>query len=141
MIVGMWYLRQEQPFRAGCFYCCNGFGAMVFFPIPSTPNKPPPKYTKLGGLITYGIGQIDSFPVWKAVFLICGGMTVICGGVLMLFLPDSILSAKRFTVEDKILLIGRGKLNQTECTACLCSIAILIPLGHFKPHYQMVSNP
>lgn len=98
MIVGMWYLRQEQPFRSGCFYCCNGVGAMVYFPIPSTPNKPPLKYTKLGGLITYGIGQIDSFPVWKAVFLICGGMTVIWGGVLMLFLPNSILSAKRFTV-------------------------------------------
>ncbi|ODM24391.1 hypothetical protein SI65_01981 [Aspergillus cristatus] len=77
MIVGMWYLRQEQPFRAGCFYCCNGVGAMV------------------GGLITYGIGQIDSFPVWKAVFMICGGATV------------------RFTVEEKILLIGRGKQNQT----------------------------
>jgi hypothetical protein len=29
MIVAMWYLRQEQPFRAGCFYCCNGIGSMV----------------------------------------------------------------------------------------------------------------
>lgn len=31
----------------------------------------------------------------------------------MVFLPNSILSSKRFTVEEKILLIGRGKQNQT----------------------------
>ena len=64
-------------------------------------------------MITYGIGQIDSFPVWKAVFMICGGATVVWGGVLMVFLPNSFLSSKRFTVEEKILLIGRGKQNQT----------------------------
>ncbi|GES65271.1 MFS allantoate transporter [Aspergillus terreus] len=95
MIVGMWYLRQEQPFRAGCFYACNGVGSM------------------LGGLITYGIGQMDSFPVWRGVFLICGGITVVWGVILLIFLPNSILTAKRFTVEEKILLIGRGKQNQT----------------------------
>ncbi|KAF7114049.1 hypothetical protein CNMCM5793_007029 [Aspergillus hiratsukae] len=95
MIVAMWYLRQEQPFRAGCFYCCNGIGSM------------------LGGLITFAIGQLNRFPVWRAVFLICGGVTVLWGGILLLFLPNSILSAKRFTIEEKILLIGRGKQNQT----------------------------
>lgn len=31
----------------------------------------------------------------------------------MFLLPNDILSAKRFTVEEKILLIGRGKQNQT----------------------------
>ncbi|GFF36784.1 uncharacterized transporter C757.13 [Aspergillus udagawae] len=95
MIVAMWYLRQEQPFRAGCFYCCNGIGSM------------------LGGLISFAIGQLHGFPVWRAVFLICGGVTVLWGGILLLFLPNSILSAKRFTIEEKILLIGRGKQNQT----------------------------
>ncbi|KAH1928633.1 hypothetical protein KXV74_005471 [Aspergillus fumigatus] len=95
MIVAMWYLRQEQPFRAGCFYCCNGIGSM------------------LGGLISFAIGQLNGFPVWRAVFLICGGVTVLWGGILLLYLPNSILSAKRFTIEEKILLIGRGKQNQT----------------------------
>ena len=46
------------------------------------------------------------------MFLICGGATVIWGGLLMFLLPNDILSAKRFTVE-KILLIGRGKQNHT----------------------------
>jgi len=47
--------------------------------------------------------------------MICGGATVVWGGVLMVFLPNSILSSKRFSVEEKILLIGRGKQNQTVC--------------------------
>lgn len=95
MIVSMWYTREQQPFRAGIFYCCNGVGAM------------------LGGLLTYGVGQINNFPVWKAVFITCGGMTVIWGFVLLVFLPDSIISAKHFTLEERALLIGRGRLART----------------------------
>ncbi|KAH6999471.1 major facilitator superfamily transporter [Ilyonectria destructans] len=95
MMVSMWYIRSEQPFRAGIFYCCNGFGSMI------------------GGLLSYGIGQIDTFPVWKAVFLTCGGATVLWAIVLFFFLPDSIMSARNFTLEEKALLIGRAKLAQT----------------------------
>ncbi|KAF5023521.1 hypothetical protein F66182_4388 [Fusarium sp. NRRL 66182] len=91
MIVSMWYTREQQPFRAGIFYCCNG----------------------LGGILTYGIGQIKNFPVWKAVFMTCGGMTVVWGLVLLLFLPDSIMSARQFTLEERALLIGRGRLART----------------------------
>lgn len=67
----------------------------------------------LGGLLSYGIGQIDSFPVWKAVFLICGGLTVIWGVFLLVFLPDDILTAKRFSLEEKALLVGRARLART----------------------------
>ncbi|KAG9773401.1 MFS general substrate transporter, partial [Aureobasidium melanogenum] len=95
MIIGMWYTRQEQPFRAGVFYCCNGVGSM------------------LGGIFTYAIGQIDTFPVWRAVFLICGGITVICGFLVLWLLPDTILTAKRFSLEDKAMLVARGKLGRT----------------------------
>lgn len=89
------YTRQEQPFRAGLFYCCNGVGNM------------------LGGILTYGIGQISTFPVWKAIFLLCGGITVLWGCLLFFFLPDSILSAKRFSLEERALLIARGRLGRT----------------------------
>lgn len=67
----------------------------------------------IGGVLTYGIGQISSFPVWKAIFLLCGGITVIWGVLIILFLPDSILTAKRFTLEEKALLIARGRLGRT----------------------------
>ncbi|EYB23618.1 hypothetical protein FG05_02945 [Fusarium graminearum] len=84
MIVSMWYTRDQQPFRAGIFYCCNGIGAMI-----------------------------KNFPVWKAVFMTCGGMTVVWGFVLLFFLPDSIMTARHFTLEERALLIGRGRLAQT----------------------------
>lgn len=95
MIVSMWYTREQQPFRAGIFYCCNGVGSMI------------------GGILTFGIGQINGFPIWKAVFLVCGGMTIVWGLILLFFLPDSILTAKRFTLEERALLIGRGRLART----------------------------
>ncbi|KAF6803233.1 MFS transporter [Colletotrichum sojae] len=95
LMVSMWYIRSEQPFRAGLFYCCNGIGSM------------------LGGIFSYGIGQIDGFPVWKAVFLLCGGMTILWGVVLLFFLPDSILTAKRFSLEERALLVGRARLART----------------------------
>lgn len=67
----------------------------------------------LGGIFSYGIGQIRSFPVWKAVFLLCGGITVLWGVLLLFFLPDSILSAKRFSLEERALLVGRARLSKT----------------------------
>ncbi|KAI9332583.1 MFS transporter [Zopfochytrium polystomum] len=92
MIVAQWYTRQEQPFRAGAFYSCNGLGSMV------------------GGILTYGIGQIGgSFPVWKSIFLMLGGVTALWGIVIVLFLPDSIISARRFSVDEKAALIGRAR--------------------------------
>ncbi|KAK6070380.1 major facilitator superfamily transporter [Seiridium cupressi] len=95
MIVSMWYTRSEQPFRAGIFYSCNGVGSMI------------------GGILTYGIGQIDSFPTWKAIFLLCGGITVLWGFVLLFYLPDDIITAKRFSLTEKATLIGRGRLGRT----------------------------
>lgn len=88
-------MRDEQPFRAGVFYSCNGVGAMI------------------GGILSYCIGQIDTFPVWKAIFLLCGGLTVIWGVVLYFFLPDDIMSARQFSLEDKATLIARGKIGRT----------------------------
>ncbi|KAJ5676638.1 uncharacterized protein N7477_002271 [Penicillium maclennaniae] len=95
MIVTMWYTCEQQPFRAGVFYSCNGLGAMV------------------GGILTYGIGQIETIAVWRAIFLILGGITVAWGVVMFLFLPDDVISAKRFTLEEKALLIGRSRLGRT----------------------------
>ncbi|KAJ6066148.1 hypothetical protein N7444_000277 [Penicillium canescens] len=96
MIIGMWYTRSQQPFRAGVFYSCNGVGAMV------------------GGVLTFGIGQIETIAVWRAIYLILGGITVCWGIVMLFFLPGDVLSAKRFSLEDKALLIGRGRLGRTD---------------------------
>ncbi|KAI0015885.1 major facilitator superfamily transporter [Xylariomycetidae sp. FL0641] len=95
MLVSMWYVREEQPFRAGVFYSCNGVGSMV------------------SGVLFFAVGQIQTFPVWKIIFLLCGGITIVWGVILLVFLPDSIIDAKRFTLQEKAALIGRGKLGRT----------------------------
>ncbi|CAG7933116.1 unnamed protein product [Penicillium olsonii] len=95
MMIGMWYTRAQQPFRAGVFYSCNGLGAMV------------------GGILTYGIGQIHTIAVWRAIYLILGGITLVWGVVMLVFLPDDVVSSKRFTLDEKALLVARGRLGQT----------------------------
>ncbi|KAJ0340069.1 hypothetical protein COL26b_012003 [Colletotrichum chrysophilum] len=95
LVTSMWYTRKEAPVRAGAFYCFNGIGSMV------------------GGILFYGVGQADGWDVWRIIFIICGGMTVIWGVVLFFFLPNNILTAKRYTVEQKALLIARSQSNKT----------------------------
>lgn len=43
----------------------------------------------------------------------CGGLTVVWGIINLFFLPDSVMSAKSFSLEQKALLIGRSRLGQT----------------------------
>ncbi|KAJ5764914.1 hypothetical protein N7520_004473 [Penicillium odoratum] len=95
MIVSMWYTRSQQPFRAGVFYSCNGLGAVI------------------GGVLTFGIGQIRTIAVWRAIYLILGGITVLWGVLMFVFLPDDIISSKRFKIEEKALLIARSRLGRT----------------------------
>lgn len=94
-IVGMWYMGDQQPARAGMFYCFNGMGAAI------------------GGILFYGVGYAKSFTVWKIIYLICGGMTVLWSLLLFFKLPDNIMSAKNFSVEEKALLIARAAKNRT----------------------------
>ncbi|KAJ4383075.1 hypothetical protein N0V86_002303 [Didymella sp. IMI 355093] len=95
MIVSMWYLGQQQPARAGMFYCFNGFGSAI------------------GGILFYGVGYAKGLAVWKIIYIICGGMTVLWSVVLFFRLPDNIMTAKSFTIEEKALLIARSAKNRT----------------------------
>ena len=60
LLVGQFYIRKEQPARAGAFYCFNGVGSSV------------------GGILFYAVGQGDGFTVWRSIFILCGGVTVLC---------------------------------------------------------------
>ena len=95
MVVSMWYKKEEQPARAGLFYCFNGFGSII------------------GGTLFYGVGQSHGWDVWRIIFIICGGCTIIWGIVLYMFLPDSIFASKKFTTQEKAMLIVRTKNNRT----------------------------
>lgn len=53
LITSMWYTRREQPVKMGLWYTANGFGIA------------------LGGLLGYGIGNIDgALPSWKYEFIV-----------------------------------------------------------------------
>ncbi|KAH8880765.1 MFS general substrate transporter [Thozetella sp. PMI_491] len=95
MVISMWYTRSESPARAGAFYCFNGFGSMV------------------GGILFYGVGQAKGFTIWRIIFILCGGLTIVWGIVLYFFLPNNILTAKRYSVEERAMLIARSQSNGT----------------------------
>lgn len=90
LIVSQWFVREKQPARAGLFYCFNGIGSMV------------------GGVLFYGVGQSKGWEVWRIIYVLCGGLTVVWGVVLYFYLPDNILKAKAFTTEEKAMLIAQN---------------------------------
>ncbi|ESZ94064.1 hypothetical protein SBOR_5540 [Sclerotinia borealis F-4128] len=96
IITSMWYTRREQPIRIGLWYTANGVGIA------------------LGGLIGYGIGNIrGSLSSWKYEFLIVGACCCIWGIVLWVFLPDSPVTAKVLSIEEKRMAVERLRENQT----------------------------
>jgi MFS family permease len=95
LIVSQWFRRETQPARAGLFYCFNGFGAMF------------------GGILFYGVGQAKGWAVWRTIYVLCGGMTICWGVVLFFFLPNNILTAKRYTIEERAMLIAQSARNKT----------------------------
>ncbi|KAF5231851.1 hypothetical protein FAUST_9044 [Fusarium austroamericanum] len=95
LIVSQWFRRETQPSRAGLFYCFNGFGAMF------------------GGILFYGVGQAKGWAVWRTIYVLCGGMTICWGIILFFFLPNNILTAKRYTIEERAMLIAQSARNKT----------------------------
>ncbi|KAK0392229.1 hypothetical protein NLU13_1726 [Sarocladium strictum] len=90
LIVSQWFVREKQPARAGLFYCFNGVGSMF------------------GGVLFYGVGQAKGWDVWRIIYVLCGGLTMVWGGLLWFFMPDNILNAKRFTTEERAMLIAQN---------------------------------
>ncbi|KAJ4248711.1 hypothetical protein NW762_012549 [Fusarium torreyae] len=95
LIVSQWFRRETQPARAGLFYCFNGFGSMF------------------GGILFYGVGQAKGWDVWRIIYVLCGGMTICWGVLLFFFLPNNILTAHRYTVEERAMLIAQSARNKT----------------------------
>lgn len=115
LVVSMWYSREDAPSRAGYFYCFNGIGA------------------SLGGIFTYAIGQMNNFPVYKGIFLVCGGLTLVWGVLMLVFFPKNVLFSKRFTVEEKAMVVGIGKRNQTVRTCTNVIRDDFMDLSNSKP--------
>lgn len=96
LITSMRYTRRQQPIRIGLWYAANGFGIAI------------------SGLLGYGIGHIDgALTSWKYEFLIIGALCAIWGIVMIMFLPDSPVTAPRLSAREKRLAVERLRDNQT----------------------------
>ncbi|KAI0641737.1 MFS general substrate transporter [Trametes meyenii] len=93
----MWYTREEQALVIGTFYSMNGFQQCV------------------GGLIAYGIAQIDGARLknWQILFTLLGCITTVWGVFVLFWLPDSPIRAKCWSKEDKFLIAERVRKNET----------------------------
>ncbi|KAJ3110061.1 hypothetical protein HK100_003165 [Physocladia obscura] len=96
LITCMYYTREEQPSRISAWYAWNGIGVAG------------------GGLIGYGIGHIQgALQSWRYEFIIVGAFCAIWGVVLFFLLPNSPVSFKGFSHEEKLVMIARMRRNQT----------------------------
>ncbi|CZR45801.1 uncharacterized protein FPRO_15023 [Fusarium proliferatum ET1] len=95
MIVAMWYKRSEQPLRQGAWFLGNTSAGI------------------LGGLVSYGFGEIKTFSPWKAIFICFGALTIAVSIMVLLFLPDTPANARFLTKEERAQAIARVEANMT----------------------------
>jgi len=97
LITARFYKREEQPFRIGIWYCCNGVGSI------------------LGGFMGYGSGRIDipSLPNWAWIFLLNGIMTIMAGLLFLVICPNSPEEARFLSHRERLVAIERIKANQS----------------------------
>ncbi|KAI1651138.1 MFS general substrate transporter [Daldinia loculata] len=96
LITSMYYTREEQPSRISAWYAWNGIGIAG------------------GGLIGYGIGQIEgALRSWRYEFIVVGALCTFWSIVLFLLLPNSPTTFWGFSKQERLLMIARIRGNQT----------------------------
>lgn len=96
LITGLWYKKDEVPLRITLWYCGNGLAII------------------LQSFIAYGIGHIHtSIAVWRWFFIIFGIIGLVWAAILWLFMPDSPLSAKFLSEQEKAIAVIRLRENRT----------------------------
>ncbi|KAI9170604.1 transporter [Paramyrothecium foliicola] len=97
LLTSMWYTRDEQSVLNSLWYCMTGLQLMV------------------GGLLAFGVSHFTNGPIknWQLLFLVLGLATVAWSFCIGIFLPDSPMTAKCFSEEDKRLMIERVRRNET----------------------------
>ncbi|TNY23534.1 permease of the major facilitator superfamily [Rhodotorula diobovata] len=100
LVTSQWYKKNEQGTRIGIWFAQNAMGNM------------------LGAFLAWGLAKHDragefSIAGWKVLFICLGGLTVVLGIVLLVFLPDSPRTARFLSEPDRALAVERIKGNQT----------------------------
>jgi len=95
-ITGIWWTRHEQASRSAIWVSFLGF------------------FGTIGGLITFGIGHIDSpISTWKFIYVILGAFTIAWGVLFLLVVPDNPATAKWLTEEERVVAVQRVVENRT----------------------------
>lgn len=96
VIISMWYKKLEQGKRFSWFYVSNSLTSIV------------------GGLVAYGVSFTSGkFASWRIFYIAIGVFTVIAGVMVIIFLPNSPVRARRFTDVEKVAALMRVKENQS----------------------------
>ncbi|RJE26099.1 Major Facilitator Superfamily [Aspergillus sclerotialis] len=95
LITSLWYRTSEQPLRHGLWFLGNSISFII------------------GNIISVGIWEIkSSLANWKWVFIIFGIITFVWGALMLWRLPDSPMTTKILTEEERIIAIERLKSNK-----------------------------
>jgi hypothetical protein len=94
MVVGGWYLKHEQAFRMGWWYCCTGYVSIV------------------SPLINYGLGHIKgALSPWKYMYFVAGSITMAWAVVILFFMPPDPIRAKGLTGRERYIAVARMRAN------------------------------
>jgi MFS family permease len=91
LFTSQWYSKEEQAFRVGIWFSMCGFAQMF------------------GGYVAYGIAvhvgrdPSASLAGWQIIFLFLGLLTAVVGIIFYFVLPDSPLTARFLSAEEKAL--------------------------------------
>ncbi|BGP17373.1 hypothetical protein JCM10213v2_005391 [Rhodosporidiobolus nylandii] len=96
-MISQWYPREQQARKVAVFYAMNGITNMF------------------GGLVAWAVTfyKGDAIAHWRIFYVMQGGLALVVGVLLLLYLPDSIGTAKFLTEREKIVAYERVRDNGT----------------------------
>ncbi|OBZ71805.1 Allantoate permease [Grifola frondosa] len=96
LIISMFYKKDEQGTRISWFYVMNGL-TQVF-----------------GGFVAYGISFYEGHRIapYKIIYILLGGLAVIVGLCVMIWMPDSPVHARMLSREERIAALERVRDDQ-----------------------------
>ncbi|KAK7056443.1 hypothetical protein VNI00_002998 [Paramarasmius palmivorus] len=95
-IISMFYKKNEQAQRISWFYVMNGL-------------------TKIfGGFVAYGVAHYDGRDIapWRIIYILLGGLAVLVGVCVLIWMPDSPMQARFLTQEERVAAIERIRNDQ-----------------------------
>ncbi|TFK73171.1 MFS general substrate transporter [Pluteus cervinus] len=96
LIIGMFYKKNEQASRISWYYAMNGLTSVF------------------GGFVAYGISfdKDRALAPYKIIYILLGGLAILVGICVLIWLPDSPVHARFLTQEERIAALERVRDDQ-----------------------------